>query len=75
MSYFDIDAYLTDHGFVSRATRLNRYGEDDAVFYSALGFESENEEGALRRGVRWVLSQGGRVREVTRRAVPAAPAR
>jgi hypothetical protein len=69
MSSFDIDAYPTDHGWVSRVTRLNRFGEDEAVFYGALGTESENEEDALRRGVRWVLSRSDRVRKVTRRAV------
>jgi hypothetical protein len=75
MTNFNIDAYLTDHGWVSRATRLNGFGEDEEVFTIALGFESETEEAALRRGARWVLSRGGRVREVMHAGarVPAAP--
>jgi hypothetical protein len=68
MSHFDIDAYLTDHGWVSRATRLDPHGVDETPFCSDLGFESETEEAALRRGAHWVLSRGGRLRKVTRRA-------
>jgi hypothetical protein len=64
MTYFDIDAYSTDHGWVWRATRLNRYGEDEAVFYADLGYEDQNDKAALRRGVRWVRSQGSGVRIV-----------
>jgi hypothetical protein len=67
MSYFDVDAYPTDHGWVSRVTRLNRFGEDEAVFCGALGTESENEEAAIHNGLCSVLSRGHRVREVTRR--------
>src|SRR5712692_6710799 len=57
MTNFNIDAYLTDHGWVSRATRLNEFGMDEAVFSADLGFENETEEAALRRGARWVLSR------------------
>ena len=75
MTNFNIDAYLTDHGWVSRATRLNEFGMDEAVFSADLGFENETEEAALRRGARWVLSRGGRVREVMHAGarVPVAP--
>ena len=75
MEDFNIDAFRTDHGWVARATRLDESGVDEAVFMADLGFESEDEDAALRRGVRWVLSKGGRVGVVMRRGapVPAAP--
>ena len=75
MHYFDIDAYSTDHGWVARVTRLDETGVDEVVFMADLGFESESEDAALRRGAGWVLSKGGRVRVVMRAGapVPSAP--
>lgn len=63
MDYYDVDAYPTDHGWVARATRLDRFGQDELAFCSALGFESETEEEARRSGARWVLSRGGKIRK------------
>jgi hypothetical protein len=65
MAYYDVDAYPTDHGWVARVTRLDRYGQDELVSCSELGFESETEVDALRRGARCVLSTGGKIRRVT----------
>jgi hypothetical protein len=74
MTYYDIDAYLTDRGYSVRITQLNRFGEDEVVYKADLGFQ-ETEDAALRRGVRWVLSKRGRVRTIMRAGapVPSAP--
>jgi hypothetical protein len=64
MSYFDVDAYNTDRGWVGRATRLDRFGQDELPFCSDLGFESETEEEARRRAAQWVLSSGGKIRKI-----------
>jgi hypothetical protein len=64
MSYYDVDAYKTDHGWVGRATRLDRFGQDELVAYiSPLGFETETKEKARRQSARWVLSRGGKIRK------------
>jgi hypothetical protein len=75
VTYYDIDAYLTDLGWVARIAQLNRFGEDEVVYKADLGFQDETEDAALRRGARWVLSKGGRVRVVMRAGapVPSAP--
>jgi hypothetical protein len=59
MSYYDVDAYETDHGWVARATRLDRFGQDELVYMAGLGAEDNTREGAYSRGALWVLSQGG----------------
>jgi hypothetical protein len=71
MTHYDIEAYLTNHGWVSRVTRLDRFGVDEAIFTAGLGLENETEEDALRRGTRWVLSQGGDVRRTRERSTPS----
>ncbi len=75
ITLYDVDAYLTDHGWVARVTQLSRFGEDEVVYKADLGFQDKTEDAALRRGVRWVLSRDGRVRVVMRSGapVPSAP--
>jgi hypothetical protein len=76
MEEFEIDAYLTDRGWVARATRLrfDETGVDETLFKADLGFQDETEDAALRRGVRWVLSKGGKVSVVMRRGAPVSSA-
>jgi hypothetical protein len=75
MTSYDVDAHLTDRGWITRATTLNEFGVNEVAFCCELGDESETEEEALLRGARWVLSKGGRVRVVMRAGarVPSAP--
>jgi len=65
MVNYDIDAYNTDLGWVARATRLDRYGQDERVFCAGLGSEDDTEQKAIQRGVRWVHSRGDRIRRTT----------
>jgi len=59
MSYYDVDAYKADHGWVARVTRLDRFGQDELVYTAGLGAEDNTREGARSRGALWVRSQGG----------------
>jgi hypothetical protein len=59
MSYYDVDAYNTDHGWVARVTRLDRFGQDELVYTAELGAEDRTREAAQNRGALWVRSQGG----------------
>jgi hypothetical protein len=50
-------------------TRLNRFGTDEQPFHGEPIFDSAQE--ALRYGVKWVSSRGGRVRRsVLQRLLP-----
>ncbi len=42
---------------------VSRFGQDELAFCSDLGLESETEEEAVRRGARWVVSRGGKIRK------------
>jgi len=64
MSWYDVDAYETNYGWVGRATRLDRFGQDELVDYiSPLGFETETKEEARHHVARWVSSKGGKIRK------------
>jgi hypothetical protein len=67
MDFFEIEPYRLAGGHHGKwaltltRVRVDEFGVDEQPFYGGPVFGSEKD--ALRYGVRWVTSRGGRVRE------------